>query len=539
MKDKLGSRTTLRDAKRVMTLGAPVSGGAIDVNALAESEFLVLTLNDALPNERQFVAGAGLVATDGGAGSTYTLDVVAGDTSIVVAADSLAVGLATPSGLAVSSGLMIADSVAGAGLVIASKVLAVGAGDGLVVNADDVALNTPGTLTASTGNVAAGNHTHAIDGSIARSTVTITAGAGLVGGGDLTTSRTLNVVAGDTSIVVAADSLAVGLATPSGLAISSGLMLADSVAGAGLVIASKVLAVGAGDGITVAADTVGLMTPGTLTVSSANVAAGNHTHAITTSSNPGAAANVLASAADGGLQLLSIGLGVDPDTDNFMKVIDGGGIGIGAAAGRLVFTDAATDVISVVDAVLGVGTETVEAGAVAEFVADGSSVVVFATAYQTSASGNAAFHGRRARGSKETPVALNADDTIVAFGGRGYDGAGFANNVAIIMYTNEALDASSHGTYMSFDTTPDGSTVRTRQMRLGDKGELRLLGTEGSILFSELSTTPPNPSASDQGRLYVRGDNLVIQYNDAGTMRYKYLDLTGTGITWVHSTTPP
>lgn len=37
-----------------------------------------------------------------------------------------------------------------------------GAGDGITVNADDVALTTPGTLTSTTTNTSVGNHTHAI-----------------------------------------------------------------------------------------------------------------------------------------------------------------------------------------------------------------------------------------------------------------------------------------------------------------------------------------------------------------------------------------
>jgi len=37
----------------------------------------------------------------------------------------------------------------------------------------------------------------------------------------------------------------------------------------------------------------------------------------------------------------------------------------------------------------------------------------------------------------------------------------------------------------------------------------------------------------------MKGGNLVIQYNDAGTIRYKYLNLVSTGVTWVHSTTAP
>jgi hypothetical protein len=74
-------------------------------------------------------------------------------------------------------------------------------------------------------------------------------------------------------------------------------------AGNGLTSATGVLAVGAGLGLTVNADDVALTTPGTLTVSSTNVATGSHTHAVTSSSSPGAAASLLATTAGGLLTL--------------------------------------------------------------------------------------------------------------------------------------------------------------------------------------------------------------------------------------------
>lgn len=58
--------------------------------------------------------------------------------------------------------------------------------------------------------------------------------------------------------------------------------------------------------------TAAIATPGTLTVATVNSAAGAHTHAITTSANPGAAASILASDANGYLQLVRLGLGVAP-----------------------------------------------------------------------------------------------------------------------------------------------------------------------------------------------------------------------------------
>ena len=86
------------------------------------------------------------------------------------------------------------------------------------------------------------------------------------------------------------------------------ISLAAAAAGAGLSYAAGVLAVGAGSGLTVNADDVALTTPGALSVATSSSAAGNHTHAITSSSNPGAAASILASDASGYVSLVRLSL---------------------------------------------------------------------------------------------------------------------------------------------------------------------------------------------------------------------------------------
>ena len=118
------------------------------------------------------------------------------------------------------------------------------------------------------------------------STRTLTAGAGLTGGGDLSADRTFAVGAG-LGITVNADDVA----------------LASSVAGNGLTYTTGVLAVGAGAGLTVNADDVALTTPGTLTVTSTNTATGSHTHAVTSSSSPGQATSLLKTDTNGALTL--------------------------------------------------------------------------------------------------------------------------------------------------------------------------------------------------------------------------------------------
>ncbi len=80
----------------------------------------------------------------------------------------------------------------------------------------------------------------------------------------------------------------------------------DGLVGGGGLDQDISLAVGAGDGLSVGADSVSLTTPGTLNYQTTNSSAGNHTHAITSSSNPGSAASLLASDASGYLHLVAL-----------------------------------------------------------------------------------------------------------------------------------------------------------------------------------------------------------------------------------------
>lgn len=59
------------------------------------------------------------------------------------------------------------------------------------------------------------------------------------------------------------------------------------------------------------------------------------------------------------------------------------------------------------------------------------------------------------------------------------------------------------------------------------------------MLFTDSTVTPPTPFQFYDAHVYIRNGKFVIQWNDSGTVRYKYLDLSGTGVTWVHSTTAP
>jgi len=93
----------------------------------------------------------------------------------------------------------------------------------------------------------------------------------------------------------------------------------------------------------------------------------------------------------------------------------------------------------------------------------------------------------------------------------------------------------------------DESSVATDLLgRIGVGGALTnamiyiLSATPGSadLEFDVSTDTPSNPQASlGSVKMYYRGNKIVFVVDDGGTVRYKYLDLSGTGVTWVHTTT--
>ena len=110
--------------------------------------------------------GSAALAGDGLSYDGVALNVGAG-TLITVGADTVGITAGSTyqfvgTGAGTAAAWQNLSTLAGAGLTHAAGVLAVGAGNGITVNADDVALTTPGTLTASTSNSSASNHTHAI-----------------------------------------------------------------------------------------------------------------------------------------------------------------------------------------------------------------------------------------------------------------------------------------------------------------------------------------------------------------------------------------
>ena len=158
---------------------------------------------------RSIVAGAGM--TGGGTlGASRTLNVIAG-TGITVNADNIT----TNDGAIVHDNLsgFVADEhvahggvtitagagMTGGGTIAATRTLNVIAGTGITVNANDIQTNDGAIVHDNLSGFVANEH-------IDHSGVSVTAGAGMTGGGTIAATRTLNVIAG-TGITVNANDI--------------------------------------------------------------------------------------------------------------------------------------------------------------------------------------------------------------------------------------------------------------------------------------------------------------------------------------------
>ncbi len=85
--------------------------------------------------------------------------------------------------------------------------------------------------------------------------------------------------------------------------------------------------------------------------------------------------------------------------------------------------------------------------------------------------------GRGARNTAASPQAVQAGDSLMVFGGRGYDGSAYtaANNARLAFLAAETWSSgSATGAYITFETTPTGSTTRAEAVRVQPSGGLSI-----------------------------------------------------------------
>jgi hypothetical protein len=86
-------------------------------------------------------------------------------------------------------------------------------------------------------------------------------------------------------------------------------------------------------------------------------------------------------------------------------------------------------------------------------------------------------------------------------------------------------------TGININTTTD--TGDTRGITLGPATNNRV------SINTPVTITNQGTTGASAMYFYLKDGKFILKYSDSGTWRYKYLDMTGTGTTWVHSTTEP
>jgi len=390
---------------------------------------------------------------------------------------------------------------------------------------DDITSGGAASVTAGDGISVTGSVV-AVDNSVLRTSRAIISGDGLAGGGALSSDRTLAV---DGTVVRTSRTV---------------------TAGAGLT----------GGGDLSANRSLALQTPGALTDETTNSATGSHTHAVTASADPGQASSLLKTNGDGRLTLsrfqVSNLLEVISETNlmpnpSFEDAdISNWGDFPGSFGGWFARSDSSAQS----------GTWSLKIEWMSDPV-DEEPTGTRSDAVTISTDRAQIKLAARAQASPvRTPILsgisviwLNSSDEIVG--------------TAVITGSGGGSLTTSWQTFQSTLTKPSGATKF--RFEIGNKTGYTCEGTNGTygifldaIEVYEVTESVQRsldadedgvgfdlplrlrPSAApdlddNEAGIYLVGSKLVVVYDDDGTLRYKYLELSGTGATLTHTTTAP
>jgi len=266
--------------------------------------------------------------------------------------------------------------------------------------------------------------------------------------------------------------------------------------------------------------TLAMGTPSTLTVSTTNSASGTtHSHAITSSSNPGAAAAVLASNASGYLRLVRLGLGVDPTaalsfvagTTAAAGIDFGGDVNLYRASTTTLQSD---NYIRAVRFGSGRAPQTTF-----DAIAD-TSITLQAVVHSATLTTDGNFIFTKSHGTTATPAALLNNDVIGSFQFKGYyDATNVTTSKAkIYALANEAWSSTNQGTKISFAATPNASTTLTDIAVIYGDGLVVNEGGNAGIDTRFESDTEPNMLWLDASAdaLYLGGATNYTKIDKAG-----------------------
>ncbi|HKR17724.1 hypothetical protein [Rhizorhapis sp.] len=223
------------------------------IESLRDAEYLTYTTSTVLPNAKRLLAGTALSLSLAASEATINLDDTAVTPGTYGSASQLASftvdqqGRITTASQAALNSDNVTEGIANLFFTQARARASLSSGTGISYNSGTGAIALDTTSTRNTDHAS----------------VTLTAGNGLTGGGDISASRTFDVGAG-TGITVNANDVALDTASTRNTDHSSVSITAGAgLTGGGDISASRTVDVGAGTGITVNANDVALDTSST------------------------------------------------------------------------------------------------------------------------------------------------------------------------------------------------------------------------------------------------------------------------------------
>lgn len=149
---------------------------------------------------------------------------------------------------------------------------------------------------------------------------------------------------------------------------------------------------------------------------------------------------------------------------------------------------------------------------------------------------NPSFNFRSSRGTLTAPTATQSGDILGGFGFNGRGATGWLFNTAnISAIANQTFTDALGGTYLKFETTPNGSVSRAEVWRIGAAGGLSNTGAEGTAYITLKAGTA---TASTAPLKFTSGTNLTTA--EAGAMEYNNtFHLTNSDATRRHIVTAP
>jgi hypothetical protein len=121
--------------------------------------------------------------------------------------------------------------------------------------------------------------------------------------------------------------------------------------------------------------------------------------------------------------------------------------------------------------------------------ADSKLAALTIDSYATDPGLGSSIIGRRAQGTATSPTATKANDAVFLIGARGYQTTTNAFSTgaraAISMHAAENFTSTAQGMFLSFQTTPIGSTTMVERLRITDSGNTSIsTAGKGFILKS-------------------------------------------------------